>query len=93
MAYKIEYTPEFSYRYPQTKRKRDATSWKVIMFILLVAAALWMRLNGIPDFLIPGDPVVTRLAASDFFDCVQNGMPIGKAATVFCQQILNGAGF
>ena len=52
-----------------------------------------MRLNGIPDFLIPGDPVVTRLAASDFFDCVQNGMPIGKAATVFCQQILNGAGF
>lgn len=92
MAYKILYSKEVSYRYPQQKQTSRIKAGKLWMVLLFAAAALWVRLNGVPDFLIPGDPEVTRTAASDFMSNVQMGMQMGDAITVFCEQIVDGAG-
>ena len=92
MAYKIEYASELSNRYPQNPKKKSLKPKSMILILLVMAAALWIRLNGIPDFLIPGDAVITRAAASAFLENMHDGMPIGEATTVFCRQILDGAG-
>ena len=92
MSYIIEYTPELARSYPQTHRCRTVKPGKMIFLILFITAAIWVRLQGIPDFLIPGDVEITKVAASDFMDHVKSGMQIGEAATVFCKQIIDGAG-
>ena len=92
MAYKIEYTPESAYRYPQAEKRRTIKPGKFVFLLFLIAAAAWIRFRGIPDILIPGDAVVTRAAASDFMEHVKTGMSVGEAVTVFCQQIIDGAG-
>ena len=58
---------------------------------MVVAAVLWMRLYGVPDFLIPGDPEVTKTAASVMVDEIKNGATVGNAITAFCKTILDGA--
>ena len=91
MSYKIQYTPETAYRYPQNKEKKS--KWGKIGVLFCVLAALtWFRVNGIPEFLIPGDPDVTKAAASDFVEQIRSGEPLGDAVTVFCKEILIGAG-
>ena len=93
MAYKIEYSPESARRYPQMQKDKRLKPTKLLILMFAIIAALWMRLNGVPDLLIPGDATVTRAAASDFMNCVQAGVPIGEAVTAFCQTILDGAEF
>ena len=92
LAYKILYAKEASYRYPIQKQKSGKKAGRLWLVLLFAAAALWVRLYGIPDFLIPGDPEVTRTAASDFMSNMQTGMQVGEAITVFCEQIVDGAG-
>lgn len=93
MAYKIQYSQETAYRYPQTSSKRTTNWGKWFGIALILAAVLWMRLNGIPDFLIPGDPAVTKAAAVTLVDELRNNIPIGEAVTTFCESILDGANF
>ena len=91
MAYRIEYTPELARRYPQTKERKRWKPGKMLLLVLVIIGALWIRFHGVPDFLIPGDAEITRAAASEFVDHVQIGMPVGEAVTVFCRQIIDGA--
>lgn len=93
MAYKIQYSPETGKRYPQTRKRQPVDIGRWIGLLLVVAAALWLRINGIPEFLIPGDPDVTKAAAVLFVDQVQSGSSVNDAVTVFCKEILHGAGF
>ena len=92
MAYIIAYTPEASNRYPQVKGKRKVNFGKWMGLALLLAAVLWMRLKGIPDFLIPGDAEVTKAAAAAMVDDLQDGISVNDAVTAFCRTILDGAG-
>ena len=91
MSYKIQYTPETAYRYPQNKEEKSKWGKFSVLFCVLVALA-WLRVNGIPEFLIPGDPVVTKAAASSLVAQIQSGEPLREAVTVFCKEILLGAG-
>ena len=91
MSYKIQYTPETAYRYPQNKAKKFKWGDIAVLFCIL-AALTWFRVNGIPEFLIPGDPDVTKAAASGFVAQIRSGEPLREAATVFCKEILLGAG-
>lgn len=93
MAYIIQYSPESSSRYPQIKKQnpRKFGGWFLILMIL--AAAVWIRVYGIPDFLIPGDPQVTRNATATMITNLQEGVKIEDAITVFCEHILHGAGY
>lgn len=91
MAYKIQYTPQEEYRYPLVKRP---TKWsrKITLLRLLAAAViLWIAVCGVPDFLIPGDPQVTKSAAAEMISLMKAGTPAYDAITVFCKQVIHGA--
>ena len=93
MAYKIQYTPEDNARYPKLKKSKPIL-WKRWLFAAgILAGILWIRQKGIPDFLIPGDPVVTTAAAKNMISNLQQGTSVNEAVTVFCKEILHGAGF
>lgn len=93
MAYKIQYTPEDNTRYPKLKKQKPIP-WKRWLFaIAILAAVLWVRQKGVPDFLIPGDPEVTTVATKNMITNLQEGAKVNEAVTVFCKEILNGAGF
>ena len=92
MAYQINYSPESSSRYPQSQKKYHIDWVKCTVLCLLLLTALWVRINGIPDFLIPGDPQITRSAAETMVADIRAGEKLENAVTVFCKEILNGAG-
>ena len=89
MAYKITYSPETAYLYPQGKKEKRNITGKWITAAFLIAGLLWIRLNGIADFLIPGNPEVTKEAASVFMEDLQEGVRVHDAVTTFCKTILN----
>ena len=91
MSYKFQYTPETAYRYPQNKSKRFKWGELTVLICVLVTL-VWFHVNGMPEFLIPGDPVVTKAAASGLVAQIRNGEPFMEAVTVFCKEILLGAG-
>ena len=93
MAYQIQYSPEAFKRYPQAERTQKNYVVKWFCLVFLFVTILWLRINGIPDFLIPGDPVVTKSAMSAFLDKIQSGSSVNDALNVFCHEILYGAGF
>ena len=89
MAYKITYSPEKAYLYPQGKKEKRNIIGKWIIAAFLIVGFLWIRLNGIPDFLVPGNPEVTKEAASVFLEDLQEGVRMYDAVTTFCKTILN----
>lgn len=91
MAYKIQYSPEAACRYPQEREKRKPQLGKWLGLALIVAAALWVRVNGVPDFLIPGNPEITKAATVALIGDIQEGAPWNEAVTVFCETIIDGA--
>ena len=93
MSYKILYTPEASHRYPQRKKSKPINWGNLLLLTMLVFTAAWFRLNGIPDFLIPGDPEVTKTAAAEMMAQTRIGESVSESVTVFCKEILNGAGY
>lgn len=93
MAYKIQYSPENARRYPQVRKQRKFPGESFVVILIVLAAAVWIRLNGIPDFLIPGDPEVTRAAAAVMITDLRQGIKVDDAVTTFCKEILHGAGY
>ena len=91
MSYQIQYSPQMQRKYPTRKpsRKIHWNRWIVVIFLL--AAGFWTKTNGIPDILIPGNPEITRLAASNLVENLREGERVEEAFAVFCQQILDGA--
>lgn len=93
LAYKIQYSPEDKRRYPGAKGKTNFRFGQWFLVLCVLAAVLLARQYGVPDFLIPGDPTVTREAASLMMDSLQSGSSLNEAVTVFCKEVLHGAGF
>ena len=93
MAYKIEYSKESAHRYPQSVKKQREKTGIWILLVGMLVSVLWLRINGIPDWLIPGDPNVTRAAASAFISEMKDGASVNDAITVFCRTVLDGAEF
>lgn len=91
MAYIIEYSPQDAKRYPKIKESKPIQIGRWLFPALLVAAVLWMRLYGVPDFLIPGEPEQTKTAAAEMVNNLQKGAALDDAVTAFCQDIINGA--
>lgn len=91
VSYIIQYTPEDIRRYPQRKKIGKIKWGKVLLLLCMILAGIWMRVKGIPDFLIPGDPDVTKSAAKTMVESIQYGDTFNDAVTVFCKEILDGA--
>ena len=92
MAYKILYSQETDYRYPQVSNKRKIKLGKWFTWVLLLVSAVWIRQNGVPDFLIPGEPDVTKAATLTLIDELQNQVPLKEAVTAFCETIIHDSG-
>ena len=93
MAYKIQYSPETAHRYPQHKERPKLRLGKWIYFGILILAVYWIRVNGVPDIFIPGDPDITRNATQTMVADIQSGAAINDAVTAFCKTVLHGAGY
>ena len=91
MAYKIQYTPQDERRYPPFKQRSQKNKRWVWPLLILALAALWITGNGLPDFLIPGDPDITRAAAAEMVSLVKEGVAVQDAVVVFCQEIFDVA--
>ena len=92
MAYKIQYSQETDYRYPQVINKRKIKLGKWFIWVLLLVSAVWIRQNGVPDILIPGEPDVTKAATLTLIDELQNQVPLKEAVTDFCETIIHDSG-
>ena len=93
MAYRILYTPENNRRYPPCRSKQNIRYSSILGFIFFLLSILWIRVYGIPDFLIPGDATVTKYAATQMIENFRSGESVKEAVTVFCKEILHGAGY
>lgn len=93
MAYKIQYSQDTDYRYPQVSSKKKMRLGKWFILALLLASAVWIRQNGVPNFLVPGDPDITKAATATLIDELQNKVPMEEAVTAFCKTIIHGAGY
>lgn len=91
MAYKIQYSPEDNHRYPQAKVHMQMHWGRWAMLVLLIVVVLGIRIYGAPDFLIPGDPQVTKEAATMMIEELRKGESLYDAMTVFCRQVLDAA--
>ena len=91
MSYEIQYTPEDNKRYPLGKRRQRVSVGKMVVILGVVLSGIALRLYGIPDFLIPGDPQVTKAAAANFMESMRRGEGIESSITVFCKEVLDGA--
>ena len=92
MAYKVQYTPQDMKRYPPVQQHTLGRWRKRIICAALVFFAVYFVRNGVPDFLIPGDPDVTQAAAVEMVSSVKRGVSVQDAIQVFCKQIIEGAG-
>ena len=91
MSYQIHYAPEMSKHYPQVKKKVRIKWVKWCMLFLLFGGLIWVRVYGIPDLLVPGDPQITKTAAKAMLADLQNGETLEYAVNAFCREILDGA--
>ena len=91
MSYEIQYTPEDNKRYPLAKCRQRGSVGKMVVILGVVLSGIALRIYGIPDFLIPGDPQVTKAAAANFMDNMRRGEGIESSITVFCKEVLDGA--
>ena len=91
MPYKICYTPEDTNRYPQAKKMHSVKWARYAMFIILIFAVFWVKVNGLPDLLIPGDPKITKNAVETMISSVESGESMEDVVFVFCKEILAGA--
>ena len=91
MPYTIQYSPEMTQKYPAIKGHKPFKWGRGLCAILVIGGAVWVHLKGLPDFMIPGDPEITKSAAAMMLSNLRNGASIHDAVTVFCKEILNGA--
>ena len=86
MAYQIQYTNnsanKVNERYSQSYIKY------IFGIFLLIFVAAMLHLQPVQDFLIPGDPEITRAAFETFTQELGEGERFRDAAAVFCRQII-----
>ena len=92
MAYKIQYSPEETHRYPQYRKKKPVRWHRWILAAVILISAGWLRFKGLPDVLIPGDKEVTVAAAKNMVNNLRHGTDVKEVVTVFCKEILREAG-
>lgn len=93
MGYRIQYgetmTKEFINE-AVCKKKVPVITW-ILIGSFMLAFILGYRIEGMREFLIPGNPDVTEAAVNAFVEDVREGEPIGEAITAFCLEIIENA--
>ena len=86
MAYQIRY--EDTAVIKKTKPQQKIISAWIVSLCVVALLAGSLRLESVQNFLIPGDPEVTKAAFSAFTRNLENGDSFTDAATAFCRQII-----
>lgn len=94
MGYRIDY-PQGSKTQRQKAPSSRVIPFTILFFLLFLLCTIRFWQQGaetLREFLLPGDPVVTAAALQDFTQALKAGESLSHAFTVFCQQVIDGAG-
>ena len=89
MAYKIDYIPVGKRQYPTS---RKVAQWLLPTAVILSLAAVFLAVTvqyGSTDWLLPGDPAVTKAALTELIENLKAGEQFGDAVTAFCREVIH----
>ena len=91
MSYKVSYDsiPVPDRRGKKGRKKAYSAALAGGILVGLLIAGMHKGVNF--DFLLPGDPDVTRSAIGNMVSSLQNDGDISNALTVFCREVIHGA--
>ena len=95
MGYIIRYQHGKIAQHPILRKKRRTALTGISFLIFLLAACLYWPEGReyLKSIFIPGDSAVTVAAMENFSQSLKNGASLRDGFTVFCIEILEGAGF
>lgn len=92
MAYTIQYglpaRTEAVWAAGNRKRKRWIFA---VLFTIGILSGVFLGPENLQNYLIPGDPDVTRMAFVQLMEDIRQGDKIGEALTAFCREIIENA--
>ncbi len=92
MHYSVYYEPDKNDKYPVSANPKQGKNGLrvigIILAILLFAGAIRYK-KELTAWLIPGNDEITVQAAEDLLTNMRDGVPIGEAITVFCEEIID----
>ncbi|MBE6943757.1 MAG: hypothetical protein E7453_05795 [Ruminococcaceae bacterium] len=90
MAYKIDYIPVGKRQYAKRIIPRWLFPTALIFSLSSVILALTIH-HGSADWLLPGDPAVTKVALLELIENLKAGEQFSDAVAAFCQEVIKGA--
>lgn len=91
MGYRIVYNPETESKYPMMKQKPNMRKWPVLVLaasVLLITLVKPELREKAAEWILPGDPEVTKAAFNLMLDEIRSGDEISDAVTAFCKEIM-----
>lgn len=91
MAYTVRYTRPGSMereKIPAPKGRRKILIAVLLAVLMLFGTGKILSDAKVQEFLIPGDPEVTRQAFAEMTQSVRTGQPVDVAIVAFCRQII-----
>lgn len=86
MSYQIRYTDTSMVKQDKKIRKPRVKLVILVCSVLLLVGLL--QIKSVQNFLIPGDPEVTKAAFTSFTQELRAGERLGDAITTFCRQVI-----
>ena len=95
MAYTVSYTQtgEMERKTAAFPKFNHKILLSLCLVLLLIFGAVKLLSNDfVQNFLIPGDPRITKAAFSEMTQNIREGQPVEDAVVAFCKQIIAEAG-
>ena len=86
MSYQIRYS-DMSFTKKPIKSKKPLYKW-ITVLAAMMASAYMLQLETVQNFLIPGDPDVTKSAFASFTKELREGERFADAVAVFCREVI-----
>ena len=94
MGYRIEYGSGSAVTYSDKKLRSRRMQLTACFFLLFctVASSVWpSQWRRAKDYLIPGNPAVTKAAFSGMTEQLRLGENLEDAVVAFCREVVDGA--
>lgn len=94
MGYTIQYGPSGKAETAWRGRRKKKTRIRISLVLLAAVCAFGVLAGGVEkvwEFLIPGDPEITKAAFMQFTEDIRQGGSVGEAITAFCREIIDNA--
>lgn len=94
MGYQIQYGSTVIKKHLRDKTDPHKSLLLIIGAVCLcciLAFSVFQHRDLIWEWILPGDPQITKAALTTFWENIRCGIPVGDAIEVFCKEILSGA--